>query len=186
MPRKKAEQLRGNLQVTAIDKAGNNSVSYTDDGVFVIDTIAPTQKVEYKLKNNDGSNQIVGEKHYFSNDVEFTFKIVEANFYSEDVTITVSKNNGSAEKQSVTWTDTENSDEHQATLTLSDDAEYTVSMTYEDRSGKEMTAYTSETIVVDKTIPKIEFGFKDYKDSQSPQSATVKITERILVMYRLQ
>ena len=41
-----------------------------------------------------------------------------------------------------------------------------------------MTAYTSETIVVDKTIPKIEFGFKDYKDSQSPQSATVKITER--------
>lgn len=178
LPRKKAEQLRGNLQVTAIDKAGNNSVSYTDDGVFVIDTIAPTQKVEYKLKNNDGSNQIVGEKHYFSNDVEFTFKIVEANFYSEDVTITVSKNNGSAEKQSVTWTDTENSDEHQATLTLSDDAEYTVSMTYEDRSGKEMTAYTSETIVVDKTIPKIEFGFKDYKDSQSPQSATVKITER--------
>ena len=82
LPRKKAEQLRGNLQVTAIDKAGNNSVSYTDDGVFVIDTIAPTQKVEYKLKNNDGSNQIVGEKHYFSNDVEFTFKIVEANFYS--------------------------------------------------------------------------------------------------------
>lgn len=126
LPRKKAEQLRGNLQVTAIDKAGNNSVSYTDDGVFVIDTIAPTQKVEYKLKNNDGSNQIVGEKHYFSNDVEFTFKIVEANFYSEDVTITVSKNNGSAEKQSVTWTDTENSDEHQATITLSDDAEYTV------------------------------------------------------------
>lgn len=178
LPRKKAEQLRGNLQVTAIDKAGNNSVSYTDDGVFVIDTIAPTQKVEYKLKNNDGSNQIVGEKHYFSNDVEFTFKIVEANFYSEDVTITVSKNNGSAEKQSVTWTDTENSDEHQATLTLSDDAEYTVSMTYEDRSGKEMTAYTSETIVVDKTIPKIEFDFKDYKNSQSPQSATVKITER--------
>lgn len=113
LPRNKAEQLRGNLQVTAIDKAGNNSVSYTDEGVFVIDTIAPTQKVEYKLKNNDGSNQIVGEKHYFSNDVEFTFKIVEANFYSEDVTITVSKNNGSAEKQSVTWTDTENSDEHQ-------------------------------------------------------------------------
>lgn len=180
LPRKKAEQLRGNLQVTAIDKAGNNSVSYTDDGVFVIDTIAPTQKVEYKLKNNDGSNQIVGEKHYFSNDVEFTFKIVEANFYSEDVTITVSKNNGSAEKQSVTWTDTENSDEHQATLTLSDDAEYTVSMTYEDRSGKEMTAYTSETIVVDKTIPKIEFGFKDYKDSQSPQSATVKIQLQLL------
>lgn len=177
LPRNKAEQLRGNLQVTAIDKAGNNSVSYTDEGVFVIDTIAPTQKVEYKLKNNDGSNQIVGEKHYFSNDVEFTFKIVEANFYSEDVTITVSKNNGSAEKQSVTWADTENSDEHQATLTLSDDAEYTVSMTYEDRSGKEMTAYTSETIVVDKTIPKIEFDFKDYKDSQRPQSATVKITE---------
>lgn len=117
LPRNKAEQLRGNLQVTAIDKAGNNSVSYTDDGVFVIDTIAPTQKVEYKLKNNDGSNQIVGEKHYFSNDVEVTFKIVEANFYSEDVTITVSKNNGSAEKQSVTWTDTENSDEYQATYT---------------------------------------------------------------------
>lgn len=178
LPRNEAEQLRGNLQVTAIDKAGNSSISCTDGGVFVIDTITPTQKVEYKLKNNEGSNQIVGEKHYFSNDVEFTFKIVEANFYSEDVTITVSKNNGSDEKQSVTWTDTENSDEHQATLTLSDDAEYTVSVTYEDRSGKKMTAYTSETIVVDKTVPAIEFDFKDYKNSQNPQSATVKITER--------
>lgn len=177
LPRNEAEQLRGNLQVTAVDKAGNKSVSYTDDGVFVIDTIAPRQKVEYKLKNNEGSNRIVGKKHYFSNDVEFTFKIVEANFYPEDVIITVSKNNGSAEKQSVTWTDTENADEYQATLTLSDDADYVVSMTYEDRSGKEMTAYTSEKIVVDKTIPVIEFNFKDYKDSQNPQSATVKITE---------
>lgn len=162
----------------AIDKAGLESVSYKDDGVFVIDTIAPTQTVLYKLKDNIGTTQVVGEKHYFSNDIEFTFKIVEANFYSDDVVIEVSKNGGGAERQIVSWTITDVRDEHVASLVLSDDADYVVTMTYNDRSGKAMTSYTSEKIVVDRTPPVVKFNYKDFSDAAKPQSAIVEITER--------
>ncbi len=177
LPKNQANQLRGNLQIKAVDKAGLESISYTDNGVFVIDTIAPTQTVEYKLKNNVGTTQVVGENHYFSNEVEFKFKVVEANFYGNDVVIEVSKNGGTAARQTVTWTTTEVQDEYVATITLSDDADYVVTMSYNDRSGKTMTSYTSEKIVVDKTLPTIEFNYKDYSDTSKPQVATVTITE---------
>lgn len=177
LPKNQVDQLRGNLQIKAVDKAGLESISYKDDGVFVIDTIAPTQTVEYKLKDNVGTTQVVGENHYFSNEVEFTFKVVEANFYSTDVVIEVSKNGEVAQRQTVSWTTTGVQDEHVASIILSDDADYVVSMTYIDRSGKAMTSYTSEKIVVDKTLPVIEFNYKDFSDGSKPQSATVKITE---------
>lgn len=177
LPKDQANQLRGNLQIKAVDKAGLESVSYKDDGVFVIDTIAPTQTVEYKLKDNVGTTQVVGEKHYFSNDVEFTFKVVETNFYSNDVVIEVSKNGGASQRQTVSWSTTEAQDEHVASIVLSEDADYVVTMTYNDRSGKAMTSYTSEKIVIDKTLPVVEFNYKDFSDAAKPQSATVKITE---------
>lgn len=50
-------------------------------------------------------------------------------------------------------------------------------MSYEDRSGKVMTSYISDTVVVDKTIPVLEFDYKDYTDTENPQSAIVTITE---------
>lgn len=177
LPKNQAEQLRGNLQIKAVDKAGLESIANTDNGVFVIDTIAPTQTVEYQLKNNLGTTHVVGENHYFSNEVEFTFKIVESNFYASDVIINVSKNRAEPTRQNVSWSKTDVLDEHIATITLSDDADYVVTMTYNDRSGKEMASYTSEKIVVDKTIPVVEFNYKDYTDKTTPQSATVTITE---------
>ena len=177
LPEEEAEQLRGNLQITAVDKAGNESISYTDNGVFVIDTIAPSQKVEYTLKDGEGNEQTVGEKHYFSNDVVFTFKITEANFYAEDVDITVSKNGTSEKIENLSWEDTNTADEHQTTVTLDEDADYTVSMAYTDRSDNVMTSFTSEMIVVDKTKPVVEFSYNDYTDVDAPQSATVTITE---------
>lgn len=177
LPKNQVDQLRGNLQIKAVDKAGLESISYKDDGVFVIDTIAPTQTVEYKLKDSTGTTQVVGEKHYFSNDVEFTFKIVETNFYSNDVVIEVSKDGGAGQRQTVSWTTTEVQDEHVASIVLSDDADYVVTMTYNDRSGKAMTSYKSEKIVVDKILPVVEFNYKDFTDASKSQSAIVTITE---------
>lgn len=177
LPKNQADQLRGNLQIKAVDKAGLESISYKDEGVFVIDTIAPTQTVEYKLKDSTGTTQVVGEKHYFSNDVEFTFKIVETNFYSNDVVIEVSKDGGAGQRQTVSWTTTEVQDEHVASIVLSDDADYVVTMTYNDRSGKAMTSYKSEKIVVDKILPVVEFNYKDFTDASKSQSAIVTITE---------
>lgn len=80
LPRNQAEQLRGNLKVSATDVADNTCDSYTDTGVFVVDTIAPTQTVSYQLKDGVGTTQTVDTKHYFSNDVVLTFDIVEATY----------------------------------------------------------------------------------------------------------
>ena len=176
LPKNEAEQLRGNLQITAVDKAGNRSAAYTDTGIFVIDTIAPTQKVEYRLKDNIGSTQTVGSKQYFSNDVVFKFTINEANFYAEDVKLYISKN-GEMREQTASWTDTEEEDTYQAVITLSDDGEYVISMQYTDRSGKVMTSYTSETIVVDKTSPIVEFTYMDNPDGSDSSIEIVRITE---------
>lgn len=177
LPKNQAEQLRGNLQVKAIDKAGLESIAYMDEGVFVVDTIAPNQTVEYKLQNNEGTNQVVGDSHYFSNNVEFTFKVTEANFYGSDVKVMVSKNGAETERQTVSWSETDVTDQYKASIVLSEDADYVVTMTYEDRAGNAMTEYISEKIVVDKTIPVVEFDYKDFSDSSKPQSATVKVTE---------
>lgn len=177
LPRNQAEQLRGNLKVSATDVADNTCDSYTYTGVFVVDTIAPTQTVSYQLKDGVGTTQTVDTKHYFSNDVVLTFDIVEANFFASDVKIFVSKNGGANQLQTLSWETTENIDENEAKLTLSEDGDYVISMSYEDRSGKVMTSYISDTVVVDKTIPVLEFDYKDYTDTENPQSAIVTITE---------
>lgn len=70
LPRNQAEQLRGNLKVSATDVADNTCDSYTDTGVFVVDTIAPTQTVSYQLKDGVGTTQTVDTKHYFSSAIK--------------------------------------------------------------------------------------------------------------------
>jgi hypothetical protein len=178
LPKEAAKQLRGNLKVSATDKAGNTSDALTDTGVFVVDTIEPNQTVSYQLEDSEATEQAKDGKHYFSNDVKFTFDIVEANFFSDDVQVKVSKNGKTEKLQKLTWTATGELDKYEAELVLSEDGDYVVSMSYTDRSGNEMTSYiASETIVVDKTKPVIGFEYKDHTDSAAPQTATVTITE---------
>lgn len=186
MPRKEAEQLKGSLSVSVKDKAGNESDLKRDTGnVIVVDDISPSQTVEYQPQEN-GTYQVVdgqdGRTHYFSNDVEFTFSIIEANFFPEDVNISIVKDGDKQEVQDLTWNkasgDTGTQDLHEAKITLSEEATYVVTMEYTDHSGNEMTSYTSDTIIVDKTRPEIQFSYADYKDSGNPQSATISIREQ--------
>lgn len=178
LPIDQAEQLRGSLKLKAVDKAGNESISYTDTGVFVVDTIAPNQVVEYGVQNGPRSSQSSNGKRYFSGNVDFSFKITEANFYGEDVNISVSKNGAGSAKQEVSWTQTETADQYQASLVLNEDGEYVVTMSYKDRSGNNMTGFTSETIVIDKTKPVIEFIYHNYADKSGPQTASISIIEK--------
>lgn len=177
LPANAAEQLKGNLRITAQDVAGNRSDAYTEQGVFVVDTVSPVQTVSYRLKNGEGSTQTVDGRHYFSGDVEFTFVIKEANFFSEDVEIMLSKDGAAAQRQNPVWTAAEEQDVFKANLYLTEEGDYTVTMKYTDRSGQEMSSYTSETIIIDRTKPVIEFEYRDYMDETAPQTATIRITE---------
>lgn len=149
--------------------------------MIVVDTISPTRSVAYELEEAGGTSQTVDNKHYFSNNVKFTFDITEANFYEDDVIVKVSKNNGEAKPVSVKWNDTDNQDEHEATCILSGDGDYIVTMEYEDRSGHKMENYQSEVVTIDTTAPVINFeysnGNKTSADKDNKQMATISITE---------
>jgi len=174
LPRNEADQLRGYLSVTATDQAGNQSDVKTDSGkIFVRDTISPTASVTYQLAGEGRQNRI-GDKYYFSNDVVFTFDVVESNFFAEDVQVAVSKDGRVSRMENLNWTDTGKQDEHETTLTLSEDGDYFVYFSYADRSGNEVqTTYQSEMIVIDKTAPVITFTY-----DENTQIATVSVIER--------
>ena len=190
LPLDEAEQLRGSITAAATDQYGNVSDTVTDSGkVIVVDTIAPTMTVAY----SETSNQ-AGTTLYYGNDkdgkAEVTFRITEANFFPEDVTVRVSKNGAAAGVVAPTWSDVD-ADTHIGRYTISGDGHYIVSVAYRDRSNNEMAAYQSDTITIDTIKPQIDVAYQNQnriaalKDSEGnnrdyfdkAQTAVVTITE---------
>lgn len=191
----KAEQMRGYIASTVTDKFENTCDKVTakdKDGnqkVVVVDTISPTRTVEYSP-----SSRTVGTTMYYGNDKKgqavVTFKITEANFFAEDVKVSISKNGG--EKKSITpnWTDL-SVDNHVGTYTISGDGHYVVYMDYTDRSTNKMESYQSNMITIDTIKPVIDVTYHNNKKLETltdrenhkreyydaSQKATITITE---------
>lgn len=194
------KQYKGSISFTAADKVGHTS-TFHDDYVAVVDTISPTRTVTYsapkriidsdtlldkdilEYRDKENSNSIL----YYDTDVTVTLQITEANFFGNDVKVQVVKDSS----DSYLGTQPEwrqNGDRHTATVILSGDGEYRVSLEYTDKSDNQMKAYTSERIVVDTAAPVVEsvayspavpvreIGGRIYYDTA--QTATVTITER--------
>lgn len=173
LPVSEADQLRGNISVTAYDKAGNSTArSDTDTYTFVVDTISPTCSVEYTEQVNTEQVNEVDKQLYYDGDVDFKITVTEINFYSEDVVVTVSTDGGEAEDVLVSWSDVEGTDEHLGTFTLSGDGDYVVYITYTDRSSNEMASYTSPGMTIDTIDPVVDITY----DRES-QSTTFTVTE---------
>lgn len=179
LPASEAEQYRGHIAFEAYDAAGNPSAKVTEDNVIiVVDTIHPTMDASFRLADENGVYNPVDrngvKQHYFNGDVAFTFTIKEANFFSEDVEIGVTKDNA-AHDVDVEWTVDETDDEvHYGTFTLSGDGDYVVTMSYPEQSGNvmldnegnEVELYTSEVITIDTVQPEIEFEYVHDGDVQ--------------------
>ncbi|MGN1139424.1 MAG: starch-binding protein [Ruminococcus sp.] len=149
-----AEQLRGSFSVRATDKFNNNGEKIDNENVIVVDTIAPEMSVEFSE-----ASRTAGKTMYYGNDKNgkaiVTFNVNEANFYSEDVKVSVSKNGGDKKAVSdVVWTD-KSVDEHTGVYTISGDGHYVVYVDYTDRSNNKMTSYISDTIIIDTKKPVI-------------------------------
>ena len=181
-----AKQYCGNISFTATNKAGIKSAEKTDgQRVIVVDTIAPTRKVEFisaegkevhvvnKVDLTDAATFNPDEKEdlilYYNDTMKVKFTITEANFYKEDVKVTVSKDGGEFENRNIVW-DESATDIHTGTLTLEENGNYVVKMfcysgqpenkeVFTDRSGNAYTVYESSQITIDKVQPttKIEF-----------------------------
>lgn len=170
LPEAEAEQLRGYFTIIATDKYGHSEEFTDSDNIIIVDTKAPTCTVKYNDETIDGTQLV--EKHYYDADVEVSFTITEANFYEEDVIVSVSKD-GTTTTVNPVWSDGATADEHVGKFTLEGDGDYIVTIKATDKADNTMTDYVSETIIIDKIAPVLTFTY-----DVDNQSATIKVTER--------
>ena len=140
-------QFNGTVEFTAYDFA-ENSTYKEDNKRVIVDNISPTATISY---NNPVQN--ANNISYYSGDINATIVINEANFYKEDVVVTVSKN-GSDSRINPKWIDN-SVDKHTGTFTLSGDGDYVVKISYADRSGNKMADYKSNQLTIDTKDPVI-------------------------------
>ena len=165
LPKDTADQLRGSITVSATDNKANKSETVTDSGkVIVVDSISPEMTVAY----SESSRTLPSGEMLYNKAATATFTVTEANFFKEDVKVTVSKNGGTPYSVTPSWVDN-STDEHIGTLVLaaasdhSNDGHYVINVTYTDRSNNTMTSYKSNTITIDTIAPTIAVKYDDDK-----------------------
>lgn len=158
-----AAQYRGYLSVLATDVFQNNSVKKVDNGnIIVVDTIAPKITVEYTE-----ADRVIDKDYYYNNAVDVKFTVTEANFYAEDVVVTVTKNGAAFDYGTITWGSRNAEDKTIGTFTLpapadhSGDGHYVITVEYTDRSNNEMVKYVSDTHTIDTTLPVINVEYQN-------------------------
>lgn len=138
-------QFNGTVKFDATDRS-DNKVEQSENKRIVVDNIAPTATVSY----NEPVNTQNGISYYDGN-INGTITINEANFYAEDVSVMVSRDGGAAQTLAISWSDS-SVDTHIGSFTLTDDADYIVTINYRDKSGNTMTEYQSSQMTIDTKI----------------------------------
>ncbi len=162
LPKEKGTQLRGNLKFYAIDKKGNISDAYTGSGeVLVVDSISPEMSVEY-----DGYTRQINDTLYYNKDLVIKFNVDEANFYGDDVKVSIEKDGKEIDSPKLTWEDGEG-DLWYADYTIqakedhSNDGDYRIYVDYTDKSGNNMKTWQSDVIVIDTIKPVISVKYEN-------------------------
>lgn len=162
------------LKIDYQDYAMNTPIQYHSDKI-VVDKTSPQISTVYK--NTDVKNTI-GGRDYFAAEQTAVITIKERNFRADDVKILVTAKNFrgddilimTSDGQSVQEYATEGSnrenwsayqqgtwrrvdDEYQLILSFDVDANYTLSVQYQDLAGNEAAAYEPGRFTVDKTFP---------------------------------
>ena len=124
-------------------KTATYPVENKDERITVVDNISPTRSVEYQTNNfvksiyaesfknatYDMKSDANNYRLYYKDDATLKFTVKEANFFSEDINL---YDNGKSIDFSENWQ--QNGDEYTNTLTLSDEGEHIIKMTYTDLS----------------------------------------------------
>ena len=174
-------QFRGSVSVKATDKAGR-SAELADDKVVVIDTIAPGVTVTWSPAQGYNGK-------YFNTDRIATIEIEEANFFAQDVedgllniTAHIVYNDGSSKDETYKPTFTFENGKSVATITFSEEADYTFDVTYTDRSGNVYEEYPAEEFTIDKTAPVISVKYDNNtavneNQFKAERTATITVVE---------
>lgn len=174
-------QFRGSVSVKATDRAGR-SAELADDKVVVIDTIAPGVTVTWSPAQGYNGK-------YFNTDRIATIEIEEANFFAQDVedgllniTAHIVYNDGSSKDETYKPTFAFENGKYVATITFSEEADYTFDVTYTDRSGNVYDEYPAEEFTIDKTAPVISVKYDNNtavneNQFKAERTATITVVE---------
>ena len=160
------------MDFEAYDYSGNKS-GLNDSERIVVDNFVPTVSVTY----NDPVREVNGIA-YYAGDIDATVEIHEANFYAEDVQISVEKDGQSGYGINANWTEN-SADVHTGTFRLSEDGDYLITVNYTDRSGNRMETYTSGQLTIDTQHPGIYVsGLQaDSANKEEPYGFTLTVSD---------
>ena len=171
-------QFRGLVTFTAVDKA-NNEATYVDGKIIVVDDKAPVIGVTYEDEADSFHNGI------YTKDRKIQVTVEEANWFAEDLKITVFRtdDNGKTWETTPVMAFVSNGDIHTSEQVIFDqDGDYYFVISYTDRSGNQAETYQSEMFTIDKTDPVVTVEvtnntvFND-KFFQAERSALIKVVE---------
>ena len=165
-------QFNGTVDFEAYDYSDNKS-GLNDSERIVVDNLVPTVSVTY----NDPVREVNGIA-YYAGDIDATVEIHEANFYAEDVQISVAKDGQSGYGINANWTEN-SADVHTGTFRLSEDGDYLLTVNYTDRSGNRMESYTSGQLTIDTQHPGIYVsGLQaDSANKEEPYGFTLTVSD---------
>ncbi|WP_040214926.1 hypothetical protein [Clostridium polynesiense] len=176
------------VEVTAIDKAGNVTITRTPVGAIKIDTTAP--KIDVSYNNNSADSQ-----NFFKEDRTATITITERNFNNDDVKIQVTNSDGEIPSvtnwEKISGSGNGNGDNtlYRATLSFKADGDYTFKIEYTDLADNKAGAvnYSEGTVypeefTIDKTLPKVTVTYdnnivRNGKYFNKGRTATITVEE---------
>ncbi len=147
---------------------------------FIIDQTNPEINISYN--NNQPLNEF-----YYNSDRIATIVVTERNFNPEEVVVNINNPYGNVPSIS-DWTT--NGLNHTATITYSEDGDYTFGIGYADLAGNKnnMETYSADSkntnfFILDKTVPEILVSYNNNNPSEeryynADRTATIRIIER--------
>ncbi len=169
LPLNKKNQFNGTVEFTAFDRAENKSVTLKDTEVLVVDNIKPVSSIKFTQPV-----KTVNNISYYNGDIGATVVINEANFYKQDVKVTVTRD-GRNYPVRVNWVDN-SVDVHTGTFTLSGDGDYIVNVTYADRSTNEMKPIVSNQLTIDTKDPVITVSDIKHQSANNKETISVSVS----------
>lgn len=139
-----------NMTMQCKDKAGNESNTVKVDE-FTIDKTIPVISVSY-------DNNSAATPGYYNANRTATITIKEHNFNAAEVNSQITaalQGSGISAPGVGGWSNS--GDTHTASVTFSDDGDYTFDIDYTDLAGNAAADYTQDSFTVDKTKPEVEF-----------------------------
>lgn len=139
-----------NMTMQCKDQAGNESNTVKVDE-FTIDKTIPVISVSY-------DNNSAATPGYYNANRTATITIKEHNFNAAEVNSQITaalQGSGISAPGVGGWSNS--GDTHTASVTFSDDGDYTFDIDYTDLAGNAAADYTQDSFTVDKTKPEVEF-----------------------------